>query len=236
MPLRTLDSRNRQPEVMDQPDLDAARFVGSLRGLRRVNIFSNTAAILWPSIRSLAQQSDKPLRVLDVATGGGDVPIALWKRARREGCQLEIHACDVNPLAVDFANEQAAIAGAKVRVHQWDATRDAIDPSYDVITSSLFLHHLDEKDAVGFLSRSAQSARRMVLISDIERCRAGYLLAYYGVRILSRNDVMHTDGPRSVEGAFTRSEAEALAQAAGWSDCRIAPKWPFRYLLEWRAP
>ena len=48
------------------------------------------------------------LRVLDVATGGGDVPIHLWSKARRAGLDLRIAGCDRNPSAVEFACRRAA--------------------------------------------------------------------------------------------------------------------------------
>jgi len=56
---------------------------------------------------------------------------------------------------------------------------------------------------------------------------------HYGVRCISHSDVVHVDGPRSVEGAFTPEEVQALAEAAGLHGCRVTPKWPFRFLLEW---
>jgi hypothetical protein len=55
-----------------------------------------------------------------------------------------------------------------------------------------------------------------------------------GTRVLSRSDVVHTDGPLSVRAAFTRDEVLALASAAGWNGCTIQPTWPCRFLLQWR--
>ena len=43
--------RQRQPEIMDQPDLRPARHVGALHGLARVNFWSGSAGILWPPLR-----------------------------------------------------------------------------------------------------------------------------------------------------------------------------------------
>ena len=47
-----------------------------------------------------AAAEGSPIRVLDVASGGGDVPIALAKRASRAGIHVEIEGCDVSPEAV----------------------------------------------------------------------------------------------------------------------------------------
>ena len=62
-----------------------------------------------------------------------------------------------------------------------------------VVFSTLFLHHLSEDDAVSFLRRMADNARRLVVVLDLERTRLGYLLAYAGVRVLTTSDVARFD-------------------------------------------
>ena len=228
-------TRNLQDELMDSPELDAGRFVGSLQGLRRVNRATGSARILLPHLAAAAKaREDGPLRVLDVACGGGDVAVALWKRLDAQGLRAEIHGCDVNPLAVEHAAEEAERQGAEVSFFQLHAIDDALPSGYDVVMSSLFLHHLSDAEAKEFLRKAADAAGRMVLIHDLVRGRAGYLLAYVGVRALLCNDVCHEDGPRSVEGAFTIEEAKALAEAAGLEGCSVEPKFPYRFLLAWR--
>src|SRR5438309_1542594 len=101
MPLLPTLSRRLQPEVMDQPGLEPKRHRQALHGLGRINWWSGSAGILWPPLAALARVSPHPLRVLDLATGGGDVPIRLWQKAQRAGLPLVIEGCDVSPVAVD---------------------------------------------------------------------------------------------------------------------------------------
>ena len=110
--------RSRVPELMDAEDLDPAAHDAALRGLARLNRASRSDAILWPGLRSLARATDRTLRVLDVATGSGDLPVALDARARREGIQLEWVLCDRSPQAL--ANAQLA-----ARKHAMRCTRRA---------------------------------------------------------------------------------------------------------------
>src|SRR5580698_8189629 len=115
-----LRERNLQPEVMDQPDLDPHSHLRALAALRRVNVLSLTAAIVWRAIRPLARsQHDRPLRVLDVASGGGDVTLGIWRRARRENLPLEMVGLDMSAVAVGQARSLAAAQQADVdfRVH-----------------------------------------------------------------------------------------------------------------------
>src|SRR5262245_66435811 len=89
--MRFLAQRHREPEIMDDPRLDQARHQAALRGLARINWFSGSSRILWPSLRDLARKlAPRPLRVLDLATGSGDVPRRLWQKAPQAGLPMEI--------------------------------------------------------------------------------------------------------------------------------------------------
>src|SRR5262245_21104489 len=103
--LRSLAARHRQPELMDQPDLDKDAHFQALRGLQRINWWSGSARILWRPLLRLAHYQPGPLRILDVATGAGDVPIRLWQRAQRAGINLRIDGCDVSTDALELARE-----------------------------------------------------------------------------------------------------------------------------------
>ncbi len=232
-----LATRNRQPELMDQPDLEPDRFIGSLVGLGRVNRFTDSARLLWPDLRAAARRNPgRRLRVLDIACGGGDTVLALWRRGRHAALQVELHGCDVNPLAVWHAQECAKSARADVDFFVLDAVNDEIPDAYDVIMCSLFLHHLPEEQAVAFLRRAAAAAGDRIVIQDLNRSTAGYLLAKYGVLLLLCNEVCRVDGPRSVEGAFTPGEAETLMRNAGLDGGTVERKFPFRFLLRWVKP
>jgi 2-polyprenyl-3-methyl-5-hydroxy-6-metoxy-1,4-benzoquinol methylase len=224
-----------RPELMDQPDLEERRHDLALEGLARINWWSGSAGILWPAIRDLARQlQPEPVRILDVASGAGDVPIRLWHKARRTGVALQVDGCDISPAAVAFASQRAAKRNALVRFFPWDALAKPLPDGYDVVTSSLFLHHLEEEKAQLLLRRMAQAARHLVLVNDLRRGWLGFALAFLGTRFLSLSRIVHVDGPRSVEAAYTGSEALALARRAGLEGAAVAPRWPFRFLLTYR--
>ena len=228
----SLQSRDRQPELMDEPGLDANKHRKALRDLARINRFSRSSHIFWPSICRLAEQHPgRKLRILDIACGGGDVVLSLSNRAARTSYDFRFEGCDLSPVAVEHAQQRARHIPADVRFFQCDVLNSEIPPDYDVLTCSLFLHHLDEPTALSFLSKMSQAARSLVLINDLVRCRPGYLLAHAACRVLSQSPIVHVDGPRSVAAAFTPSEALELARQAGWSDPQISRHWPLRYLL-----
>ena len=230
-----LNQRNRQPELMDQPGLDPTEHAAALRGLARVNWFSGSTGILWRPLHRLAlANAGKPLRILDLATGSGDIPIRLWRRFRRAKLPVEIAGADLSAKALEEARKRAESAGASVQFFPLDAVHDPLPDDFDVITCSLFLHHLENEEAVDLLRRMGQSARQMVLVNDLVRSRIGYLLAFASSRVLSRSPVVHFDGPCSVAAAFTTDEARQMAHRAGLEGARVDWRWPWRYLLQWQ--
>ncbi len=229
-----LAKRRRLPELMDAPGLSRELHFRALAGLSRLNDWSGSAGILWRAIRSLNRDGNPAnLRILDIATGAGDIPIGLWRRARQRGMTIEIYACDISPAALEYARWRSAEHGASIGFFECDALMLDCVMEYDVVISSLFLHHLTEDQATRLLRVMSAAARRMVLVNDLVRCSAGYALARAATRVRTRSHVVHVDGPRSVESAFTSREALGLAKKAGLIGAGVVPKWPCRYLLTW---
>jgi 2-polyprenyl-3-methyl-5-hydroxy-6-metoxy-1,4-benzoquinol methylase len=230
------DERIIAPETMDRLDLESHLHHSALKGLSRINFWSGSAGMLWPPLAALARRLDRPIRVLDVATGGGDVPIRLWQRANRSGIQLELTAGDRSLTALDVAGQNAGRVSASVRFLHTDVLSDQLPSGQDVVICSLFLHHLLENDAVRLLAKMGVAAEHLVLVNDLRRCRVGLVLAHLACRLLTRSPVVHEDGPLSVKAAFTPQEALALAERAGLTGASIAKKWPCRMLLTWKRP
>ncbi len=229
-----MPTRVREQELMDNPHLDRRMHIQAMRGLSRVYLASRLWAALWPHIQREYRAATGPLRVLDIATGGGDWPLDLARRARRAGWAVEVAACDVNRRAIAFARLRARRARVNVRFFTLDACEQPLPDGYHVLTSSLFLHHLDEQQAVALLARMAGAARRVMLVDDLRRTKRGLWLAWLATRTLSRSPVVRTDGPRSVRAAVTTAELHCLAEQAGLANVRVIPHWPQRHLLVWR--
>jgi SAM-dependent methyltransferase len=227
--LAALDRRDRVPELMDWPGLDPAEHRTALAALARINRLSLSAEALWPPIARLARTAGRPLRVLDIATGSGDVPVRLWAKARRAGLAVEFAGCDVSPTAVA---EAARHADSAVRLFTHDAIRDPLPDGFDVVTCSLFLHHLSDDDAVTALRRM-KGAGRLVLVNDLARSRFNYLAVWLACHLTTRSRVVRFDGPASVRSAFTPAEALALAGRAGLTGARVSRRFPCRFLLSW---
>ena len=216
---------------MDEPDLDPRLHRGALRGLERINAVSATVPGIWAPVANLWRRQRTGLSLLDVACGAGDVAIGVARRARQEGVKLVVEGCDISPTAIAYAKARARRVDADVRFFEHDVMSTPFGRTYDIVTCSLFLHHLDEHDAVGLLRTLDATARSMVIVSDLDRSRLGLSLAWLGTRLLTRSRVVHVDALRSVRAAFTRAEAASLAAKAGLTSCLLTTHWPCRWRL-----
>lgn len=233
-----LEQRQRSNELMDQPDLDPSQHCQALRSLARTNCWGSTRQHMWRAIECLARKRHlTELKILDVASGAGDLARWLARTGVARGLNLTVEGCDVSDVAVEFATSRAIAAGSpNVSFFQCDICASMPSERYDLVTCSLFLHHLDEHQAVDLLRKMDQLARHGVFVDDLDRSVAGYLLAWWGARLLTRSPIVHVDGPLSVRAAFTEREVLALTQEAGLQEVRFTRHWPQRYLLDWEKP
>ena len=226
--------RKDVPEVMDVSPLSAEMHEEALSGLSRLNRWSLAATPVKRAIADLARGRTGPtIDVLDIATGGGDIPLSLARWARQRGLGLRIRACDVSATAIAFASRQRDREGLDVDFFVADAKSFDAPDQFDVVICSLFLHHLEQSAAADLLSRMARAARRLVLVSDLRRNVPGLLLAYAATRTLTRSPVVHVDGPRSVRRAYTILEAHEIARQAQLYGADIRRCFPYRFLLTW---
>jgi flavin-dependent dehydrogenase/2-polyprenyl-3-methyl-5-hydroxy-6-metoxy-1,4-benzoquinol methylase len=220
------------PERMDDPELDRDEHARALRGLQRINAWTGNAALVWKHISNTAREiGARPLRVLDIATGSADVPIALLGMSASHGVKVEIDACDFSAQAIAIAAEKCAAANAAVRLFRHDIVRDEIADRYDVVMCSQFLHHLTNEQVAVVLRKMKSAAARRVVVVDLERSAANWLQVWIATRVLTRSKVVHFDGPQSVRAAFTIDEFNRIAKEIGFASFEIRRKWPCRFVF-----
>tara|TARA_R110000782_G_scaffold54637_8_gene115489 strand:- start:28645 stop:29385 length:741 start_codon:yes stop_codon:yes gene_type:complete len=230
---RPIRPRVLEPELMDDPALDPAEHALALRGLARINRISFASRVHMGPLRSVAAGLDRPVRVLDVASGSGDIAVSVASRAAAEGIGVELIFADRSPLAVGAACGRARDRGVVARGVVVDALAGEL-PASDLAICSLFLHHLTEEGAVCLLANIRASGAVCVSVSDLRRCAVGTALARLVPRLVTRSRVVHTDAVLSARAAWNRRELAGLAERAGMSGSRVRPSFPCRMTLVWR--
>lgn len=222
--------RDLQPERMDDPTLPASEHVAALVGLARINRLTSVSRPLYRRLRRYAQATRRPLRVLDVATGSGDLPIDWARRAKADGLSLEITAIDISDVALDFARQRAAMAGVDVRFECRDCLQSRLPSGFDVVTCNLFIHHLDRTSISKLLQAMRSVAEQAVLVCDLERSRINLAAVWLAAHAVTRSPVVHQDAVLSVRAALTRQEFRELVTQSLGQPVAVAGLPPCRYL------
>ena len=232
-----INKRHLEPELMDDLTLDEELHLQALRGLERINTVSLTAETFWKPIKSFhLKNGRRPLRILDIASGAGDILTRLASKAHRENLPFVFEGCDFNPRAAEYANLRSKKQGLGVSYFVHDALKDPVPERFDIVINSLFLHHLSEGALEPFFKTLQASRASLLLICDLKRSLAGFLLAFVGTRLLSRSKIVHWDGPLSVRASFITAEILGVIHSAGLPAPRVQSVWPERYLLSWQRP
>lgn len=214
-------------ELMDDPDCDPERLHATLRRFGIVNrVVSGWDSLYRARLRLLLADLDRPARVLDLGSGGGDVIARLAGLAARDRLDVQWTGADPDPRAHRAACARAipgatfVCADAEDLLHRGDV--------FDLVISNHVLHHLGSPELVEFARASRALSSGVVLHNDIARSRRAYWLYAVGITPLAPGTFLRTDGLRSIRRSHRREE---LAVALGPEWAVTAPT-PFRLLAE----
>jgi 2-polyprenyl-3-methyl-5-hydroxy-6-metoxy-1,4-benzoquinol methylase len=208
--------RRMVPELMDSPNVDPIEHRRALAGLRRINRLSRAAAIMCgPIVEHFRHEKPTRIRMLDVASGGGDVPIEIARRLQKAGSVVELTLFDQSDVGLVTAVERAKAMGIQANAEIGNALEALPQQAYDLVTCSLFLHHLDRDQCIAALNQMKSASRGLIVVSDLVRSRFGLMGAMLGCHLLSRSPLVHYDGPASVRASWTPEELHDLARHAG---------------------
>jgi 2-polyprenyl-3-methyl-5-hydroxy-6-metoxy-1,4-benzoquinol methylase len=205
-----------EPELMDRPQPISPELERDLRNLRQLNRFFGSHRLVLRFLRCWIKPGAR-IRIVDLATGSGDIPRLLVDYAKRTNLEVEIDAVDQQSATLEIARYLSAnypeISYFNANILEWHP-----EQAYDLVLCSLALHHFTDEEAVGVLRRCRELSRKFVLVSDLRR---GFL-ASFGVYLLTalifREPMTRYDGRVSAARAFSFGELRDLALRAGWQD------------------
>jgi hypothetical protein len=201
-------------ELLDGPLGDPVALAANLRDLARINRLTGGIRL---SQRAMATFGDVSA-IVDVGTGGVDIPLHLLAEARDQGHSLAITATDSRSevLAAARAARPAIATVRELTLSVADGRGlPFADASFDVGHASLVLHHLDADEAVSFLRELRRVARLGIVVNDLERSRLAWVGAWLISHTLATSRYTRHDGPLSVRRAWTRDEMVDLLRRAG---------------------
>jgi len=200
---------------MDRPQPVSAELAADLRNLRQLNRYFGSYQLIERFLRRWIQPRSR-MRILDLATGSGDIPRLVVDFARTIGAEVRVDAVDQQPSTLEIAR-RLSVGYLEIEFVEADVLAFDREP-YDVVLCSLALHHFAEPDAVKLLQRCRDLSKRYVLVSDLRRGWFATIGVFLLTSVFFREPMTRTDARLSAERAFSLAEFSSLAQRAGWEN------------------
>jgi ubiquinone/menaquinone biosynthesis C-methylase UbiE len=216
------------PEILDSNTCPKDEVETSLQDLCRINRWFGGVATTRKMIERVSEATGrKQFSLLEVAAGYGEVPREAGKQLSRKGIQLEITDLDRVPTHLQ-SSHRSLVADALALPFR--------DNSFDIVSCSLFAHHLEPSQLARYGEEACRIGRRAVLINDLIRHPLHLLLVYAGFPLM-RSYISRRDGVASVRRAYEPEEMrKILCSSACCKNIEISRHYLFRMgVIVWKA-
>jgi SAM-dependent methyltransferase len=215
-------TRSYDPEILDDFSIQDESVDKALKELKIINIFLGGNRISLEGIKKLNDKKDK-ITILDAGAGASDILLSLNKKLDN----LDIYSLDMNRRACKFLRGKSTT----VKVTCGNVLYLPFITPFDIIHSSLFLHHFNEDQIqriiISFLALSVKG----IVINDLRRS----IFAWMGIKLLtfffSNSKEVKYDGPLSVKRGFIRSDLTNILNKVSPGKYEIKRRWAFRWLI-----
>jgi 2-polyprenyl-3-methyl-5-hydroxy-6-metoxy-1,4-benzoquinol methylase len=228
-----LRDRSDEKELMDTEDADLALLRTTVRQFRIFNMLLSASRNLvrrhFFSVMERAPGSSYSL--LDMGTGGCDIPVWIVREARRRGLRVSVTALDYDARIVPVALD-AARGYPEIRVVTGNALEVERLGEFDFVFSNHFLHHLSWDEIEVVMRYVVRRARRAFLMNDLERSAWAYAGYTIFAGLFIRKSLAFYDGRLSIRRGFLAAELEEfLGKRFAGSNIRIGRTGPSRVYL-----
>src|SRR5213082_963570 len=203
---------------MDRSQPVTCELERDLANIRSLNRWFGSYRQVRHFLRRWLKPNDKA-RILDVATGSGDIPRLIADHARRQDLEVQVEAIDQQESTIEIARRLSAaypeIHFSCANLFEWDPPE-----GYDIVFCSLTLHHFTTNDAVRDLQKMRELSRAHVLLADLRRARWLSCAVYFVTATIYRDEMTKMDARLSAARAFSFLEMRKLAERAGWKGFR----------------
>ena len=230
-------------EILDHLAAASPAAQRSRRDLRRVHHAMRTRSIVADCWRALgpASRVSGPLRILEIGAGDGTLLLGVARALAPAWPQVDLTLLDRQDIVTPATLAAYAALGWNVKLEVVDvldwATRSRgarTPPAWDLITTTLFLHHFEGAPLDRLLAAIAARAERFFACEP----RRGWLAlaGSHLVGAIGANQITRVDAVSSVHAGFRGHEISTLwSGVAGAWHCREHAAGPFSHCFSaWR--
>lgn len=221
--------RTPKAELMDDFSIYGAELRDTLDKLAIINRWLGGNKVTLNGLKKVLKDhpKNKPVTLVDLGCGGGDLLRLVAEFGNQNGFIFKIIGIDANEDAVEYARTLTQRYPEIQFLHCDIFSEEFKLVEYDLVLTTLFLHHFNEDQLVEFLPEVLKKASMGIIVNDLHR----HPMAYHSFKLLSsviKNKMVIEDGLTSVLKGFKREELERISGKIG-AKSQIKWKWAFRY-------
>src|SRR5437868_9184359 len=149
------------PKLLDTNQGTPEEVAASLEDLRWLNRYFGGSSTTAKLLSHVAEATGlEQISFLDVAGASGDVASAAHDQLRARGVDLKTTVLDRSASHLRNGNGTTAVVGDALGIPFRDG-------SFDVVGSSLFLHHLELDQLARFINEALRVCRYAVIVNDL---------------------------------------------------------------------
>lgn len=221
--------RSNMPELMDDFSMKGEILRDTLDKLGKINKWLGGNHVTLDGLKQLLkdQPKDKTYIIIDLGCGHGDILRLVADYGRRHNYSFNLIGIDANQYAIDYANELSKDYSELTFKNLDIFSKDFENLDYDLVLSTLFLHHFNQNEIHTLLKKLTAKAKLGIVINDLHRNKMAYGL-FKLLGLVISNHMIVQDGLTSILRAFKRNELESISEQLNLKS-QIRWKWAFRY-------
>jgi ubiquinone/menaquinone biosynthesis C-methylase UbiE len=224
-----LTQRSTLPEKMDDAHCSTQDVETALNELETVNRWLGGYAVIRNSFKNIPEKD--PLNIIDIGCGSGDIIRDIATHLDKAGRVYQITGVDINPDTINLAAKRS-MNFPHVKFENLNVWSEEIKKlRADVVMSSMFCHHFDDKELVELVKRMFDLAGMVVIINDLHRHPLAFHAIKYITAAFSKSHLVKYDAPLSVARALTKKEWIDILAKAQITNYTIEWKWAWRWQI-----
>lgn len=222
--------RSVEQEIMDDLSLEGDMLRNTLDQLVLINkrLGGNKATINGLHTLLETEPKDSTISIVDLGCGSGDMLRSVADYGRKNNFTFKLTGIDANEYTVNYARKLSVSYPeiSYVKMDVFDAGFSTL--TYDIVLTTLFLHHFKNEDIETLLQGLIKGAGKGIVINDLHRSRAAYYL-FKLICIFISNPMVRNDGAISVLRGFKKNELITISKKLNNIVSSIRWRWAFRY-------
>ncbi len=226
--------RLHKAEQLDDLSLSGDTLEKTLFSLKLINTILGNHRQLGKAIVHYCKvnPAQKEFHIIDLGCGGGDCIRSISKKLKKRKIKAVFTGIDGNPTSISYATRNNLDIANTDFITADIINEDFTVPDCDILISSHFIYHFNDKDLIDFLRKIQSKKVKHIIFSELYRNKTAYHLFRFVSFVLPISDIAKKDGMLAIQRAFSIKELKRIIQSSAIKEFKITKKPFFRTITQ----